>query len=112
MSLSAGDVMHVVSQEQGWNTDTQLELALEYIDNQQANSAFEEFLRDKGVCRFCGVADCYCSCCKKAVDGKHVPDPKSATVPVGSENMIVDYRCKLCGDLGSVAVSPDEINWE
>ncbi len=38
-------MMQEAAEKQGWNVDTQLYLALEYIDNQKDASGFKEFLQ-------------------------------------------------------------------
>ncbi len=48
MSYERRDVwtlLHEAAEKQGWNTDSQLDLALEYIQNQGANDAFRDFLQ-------------------------------------------------------------------
>lgn len=54
--------------------------------------------------------ECYRHC-QPASDGKHVPDPKSITVPDGASDFIVDVNCKGCGQSGGVAIDPDAIDW-
>ncbi len=35
------------SDEAGWNPETQVQILLEYIGNQNSDSAFEDFLKEK-----------------------------------------------------------------
>jgi len=42
--MSASDILYGLIEERGWTVDTQLYLALEYIDNQQSDDAFADFL--------------------------------------------------------------------
>lgn len=35
--------------QQGWNESTQIQILLEYIENQQSNDAFKEFLSEKSI---------------------------------------------------------------
>lgn len=35
------------SDEAGWNPESQVQILLEYIGNQNSDSAFEDFLREK-----------------------------------------------------------------
>jgi hypothetical protein len=51
--MSAYAVLTTIADDQGWNTDTQLGLLLEYIDNQGSLDAFEDFLREH-ECATCG----------------------------------------------------------
>lgn len=43
--MPASDLMDKFGDRQGWNTAFMLDLCLEYIDNQQDDAAFEDFLR-------------------------------------------------------------------
>ena len=36
-------------EQQGWNEETQIQILLEYIENQQSNDAFESFLSEKST---------------------------------------------------------------
>lgn len=49
--MSARSTIDFVSDEYGqeWNTDTMLMLALEYIDNQQSDDGWEDFLLEAVV---------------------------------------------------------------
>jgi hypothetical protein len=37
------------AEEQGWNTDSQLSLALQYIDNQRSDDAWGDFLAQQAA---------------------------------------------------------------
>lgn len=60
--MSAYNTIIEVSKKYGqeWNVDTMLALACEYIDNQEADDAWEDFLveaandPDSGTCDICG----------------------------------------------------------
>ena len=43
--MSIYSALDEFSASQGWNAETQLELALEYIANQQDDAAFRDFLQ-------------------------------------------------------------------
>lgn len=43
--MSAHSIAQTIAAEQGWNSNTMLDLALDYIENQGDNPAFEEHLR-------------------------------------------------------------------
>ena len=64
-------------------------------------------------CPHCNKEKCY-EHCRETEDGKHEPDPGSATVPQqsGETDFLVDYNCKHCGISGSVRVDPATIQWE
>ena len=42
--MSARDIFQHYVDEQGWDQDSQIELLLRYIDNQNSTDAFEDFL--------------------------------------------------------------------
>ena len=42
--MSATDAMHAIGQEREWTVEIQLEFALLYIDNQNNDDAFRDFL--------------------------------------------------------------------
>lgn len=48
--------------------------------------------------------------CRKSVDGKHHPDPKTGREADGVE-WIWDFTCINCGHGGSVHINPDDIQW-
>lgn len=37
-------ILNMVSEKQGWNTEAQLSLLIEYIENQQSPEAFRHFI--------------------------------------------------------------------
>ena len=42
--MSAEDVMYKIAEEAGWDDESMLALALQYIGNQRCDDVFEEFL--------------------------------------------------------------------
>ena len=52
--MDAESIMADHAGECGWDTDTQLSLALEYIGNQKDNDAFADFLVGKADTDFSG----------------------------------------------------------
>lgn len=42
--MSARELLQAVACDEGWTTATQLEMLLQYIEQQQSRDAFEEFL--------------------------------------------------------------------
>ena len=44
MSQQAENILDEISERTGWNVDTQLALALEYIGNQYSDDAWRDFL--------------------------------------------------------------------
>lgn len=48
--------------------------------------------------------------CDESKNGKHEADPASGQV-AHRENFIIDFTCKHCGQSGSVAIDPKDINW-
>lgn len=44
--MSTRDIIFDIADKQGWNTGTMLDLALRYIENQQSDEAFRDFLLD------------------------------------------------------------------
>lgn len=44
---SAYEVLDEIGDQQGWNDQSKLALALEYIENQKANDAWADFLRQQ-----------------------------------------------------------------
>jgi len=45
--MSVYSILEDVAEEQGWSEFTQLQLVMEYISNQQDDSAFADFLRQQ-----------------------------------------------------------------
>ena len=45
--MSAELTLDTFGEEQGWNDESKLAIALKYIDNQQHNDAFEEFVQQE-----------------------------------------------------------------
>jgi len=43
--MSAETILDEIGEEQGWNDSSKLSLCLQYIENQNSDSAFEDFLR-------------------------------------------------------------------
>lgn len=63
--MDATQTLEAYAQRQGWNDDTKLQLALEYIQNQGDTEAFDDFLTqraaaeeaevsEESVCQNCG----------------------------------------------------------
>lgn len=49
--------------------------------------------------------------CEGNKNGKHIPDPLSATQAQKAE-FVVDYCCKNCSWTGSARIIPEEISWD
>ena len=41
------DLFEKIASEQGWTPETQVQVLLEYVGNQQSDEAFEDFLKEK-----------------------------------------------------------------
>jgi hypothetical protein len=61
--MSAESIIDKIAERTGWNDASKLSLALVYIDNQQSDDAWEDFLvqaadeecvEDTVTCKFCG----------------------------------------------------------
>lgn len=44
--MSASSIMDNAASKTGWNADSQLAIALAYIDNQDSEDAFEDFVAE------------------------------------------------------------------
>lgn len=42
--MSAREILEEIAEEKGWTKKTMLDLCLEYIDNQDSDDAFQDFL--------------------------------------------------------------------
>jgi hypothetical protein len=43
--MAARDILEEHAASTGWNVDSMLEIVCAYVDNQQSNDAFEDFVR-------------------------------------------------------------------
>lgn len=43
------ETFNKIAEQQGWSPDSQVAILLEYIENQQSNDAFEDFLNQKAA---------------------------------------------------------------
>lgn len=53
--LDARDAMFSVMQDEGWSVDAALEVALQYIDNQDSHAAFLDFLDERRAVDTCDI---------------------------------------------------------
>ena len=47
--MDALDILETASGKTGWNTDSMLEIACQYIDNQGDNACFQDFVQGKVI---------------------------------------------------------------
>lgn len=55
--MAAERLLDEIGQRQGWNDQSKLALCLQYIENQQADDAFEDFLKEQAHQENLYVAD-------------------------------------------------------
>jgi len=108
--MSVTNIFNDAALAEGWSNDTQFELLLQFIERLEDSGPFEKFIESKVICRQCGNAGCYKRC--PSTGKHHDPDPASGMTPGGVDTFIIDYRCKHCGELGSVGIVPEDIDWD